>query len=106
MNLILSEIKQLISETNMDCDARKTFFDFIISSDDKTKLKYIEDFFRVRNMRIVPTEPYLNIVFVDTETGEQLEMNCKRGVHNLCMKRKIYPPIILVPLIKYQQTNK
>ena len=98
MQLVLSEIKELISTENKPCDAVQSFFDFMNNIDIPTKQKYIYDLFKVRRMKIQPTEPYLNITFVDTETGEQLEMNCKKGVHNLCIKRKIYSPLILTPL--------
>lgn len=100
MNLILSEIKEETATVNMPCDAIQSFCDFMDNSDFNTKIKYICDLFKVRKMKIRPTEKYWNITFVDTETGEQLEMNCKKGVHNLCIKRKIYAPVILNPLTK------
>lgn len=94
MNLILQEIKEVVSTVNMPCEAVKAFFDFMNSIDVNKKMKYINDLFKVKLMKIQPTETYLNITFVDTETGEQLEMNCKKGVHKLCVERNIYPYII------------
>lgn len=94
MNLILEEIKETVSKKEMPCDAVKSFFDFMNSIDVSRKIKYIQDLCKVKLMKIKPTETYLNITFVDTETGEQLEMNCKKGVHKLCVERNIYPYII------------
>lgn len=100
MNLILQEVKEKTATTNMPCDAVQSFFDFMNSVDVNKKEKYICDLFSIRKMKIQPTEKYLNIIFIDTETGEQLEMNCKKGVHNLCIKRKIYSQLILNSLPK------
>lgn len=94
MNLSLYDTKQLVATENIPCDAVQSFKDYywaIPDTEIKTKEKFIFDLFKIRKMKIQPTETYLNITLLDNETGEQLEMNVKRGVHKLCLTRNIYP---------------
>jgi len=94
--LILQEIKEVIATEDKVCDGRQMFFDFYNGLEDiNIKMKYICDLVRIKSMKIQPTETYLHIEFVDTETGDLLEMNVKRNVHQKLIQRKIYPtPLI------------
>lgn len=102
MPLILQHIQELTATDNKPCDGVQMFFDFMDGLETKQKEKYICDFFRVRLMKIQPTEKYLNILLVDTDSGEQIEINTKRNVHQKLIERNIYP-IGLLYLLKKQQ---
>lgn len=91
MSLILSEINELVAFENKKCDGVQIMFDFMNTLKTLDKIKYIHDFVRMKLMKIQPTEKYLNIIFIDTDTGEQIEMNVKKNVHQKLIQRNIYP---------------
>lgn len=89
--LILQTIQETISTDNKKCDGVQMIFDHMDTLPIENKQYYICDLFRVRNMKIQPTEKYLHIELVDTDSGEQIEINIKRNVHQKLIDRKIYP---------------
>ena len=91
MSLILQHIKEVTATENKPCDGVQMMFDFMNGLTTIQKQYYIFDLFRMRKMKIQPTEKYLNIIFVDTESGEQIEINVKKNVHNKLIVRKVYP---------------
>ncbi len=99
--LILQEIKPTVSPITQKCDGVQMMFDFMNSATPEQKIYYIGDLFRMRKMKIQPTETYLHIELVDTETGDLMEINIKRNVHQKLIERKIYP----TQLIQLFKTN-
>lgn len=87
----LLTIQENISDKEMPCDAVQGLFDYFKITEPSKKHKHIVTLFKVRKMKIEPNETYIHIEVFDDETGEMYEMNCKKGVHNYCIKNNIYP---------------
>lgn len=95
----LLTIQENISDKEMPCDAVSGFFDYMRRVPIEVRNRQIVPLFLVRNKKIRPTEKYLYIEVVDDETGEMYSMNCKKEVHEYCLKNNIYPST-LIELLK------
>lgn len=87
----LIKLQETIAEKDMPCDAVDGLFDYMRKVPIEVRNKHLVTLFNVRMMKINKEEKYINIEVVDDETGEMYTMNCKKGVHQYCIKNNIYP---------------
>lgn len=97
------EKNELVSTIELRNEAFEIWFDMCRHPD--YKLVYPNDavvLFRERKGKIPPNTSYINYLFVDTETGEQMELNCSMQMDKLNKRNDIYPPVIKIPIMDYE----
>lgn len=99
----LIKLQETIADKEMPCDAVQGLFDYFKLLKSNEKYRHVPTLFNVRKMKILPKEKYINIEVVDDETGEMYSMNCKKGVHDYCLKNNIYPSNLIQILKECQQ---
>lgn len=99
MNLKLEQYFLFDAVKEMDCDASKMFFE---NSHPRGMFNANEAvaIFKARHMKIYSNDTVVYIEVVDTDSGEYLSLNARKSMHELCLKYKLYPKIILNALVK------
>lgn len=93
--IMLKECQHYIADTQVTCDAAEMFFNCDArNKPEKYSCNEAVVLFKSRNKTIEPGDIYLHIVFWDDDTGEYLDMNCRKDMHILMMKYNLYPPIV------------
>lgn len=87
----------LVANSHLRCDALSMFFDLEI--DAKEKEKVIGTVFRAR-YGIEKGMEYCHYEFLDNETGELQELNCRIDLDLMMRKNNYYPKMILQLLNK------
>jgi hypothetical protein len=87
----------LVAEKWMRCDAFSIWLDVSKSIEIKKLEQGISTWFGARK-QIEKDNPYWHFEFLDKETGEVSELNCRVDMHSFMLKENYYPKIILALL--------
>lgn len=110
----LINIKEAVAEETIRCDAMAMFSDCCeLKKKSKREESYlfpfdfgdIQKLFESRFGKINSGEKYVIYEFVDTDTGEQLDLNCLHGADFICKKHEIYPEYLLKEMKEYYINN-
>lgn len=93
MKLQIEQYLLYDADKEMQCDASKIFFE---RKDKNCKFSFSDGcaIFYARFGKITKGEQIVFLEVVDTETGEMYTLNARYGMHKVCLKHKLYPPII------------
>lgn len=91
----LHTIQETISHTLMKCDGVSLLFDTLQRLPNNKKYGILHFIVYNKQLSIQPNNPYLHIEVVDTETGDLLEYNCLKHVHQYNISKRIYPDYLL-----------
>lgn len=99
MNLKLEQYHLFAATEEINCDASKMFFD---RRNKDCHFNFSDGcaIFYARFCKIFKGDEAVYLEVCDTETGELLQLNARKGMHNVCLKHGLYPPIILNVLMK------
>lgn len=108
----LLNIQEQTATETLRCDGMGMYFDVcdMLRKDQKEKWWRFDfgdmcSIFKARFGKIISGDTFMMYEFVDTETGEQLELCCLTGVDLVCRKHEIYPEYILREIKEYYINN-
>jgi len=99
----LLKYELLTADKHMQCDALTVRLDMSKTLTIEQAFKGIETWFNARK-GISIGDSYWHYDFLDNETGEILEMNCRIDMNKLMVENDFYPPYIKNAFKKYKQS--
>lgn len=94
MKLILEQYLLFDAVKEMDCDASKMFFERTYERGMFNANEAVA-IFKARHMKIYVNDKVVYLEVVETDTAECFVINARKAMHDLCLKHKLYPVIIL-----------
>lgn len=89
----------------MNCEALSMWLDLMRVEGDGIKQQVgMQVWFKARK-GIATNDKYIHYCFLDTESGELLEFNCRRDTDSLMTENKFYPEYLLNAIFKYYGTE-
>lgn len=103
MVLKLQSFDLLVAEKDMRCDAHSMWLDLNLHGEDLSK--GVSTWYSGRH-GIKANDIYVYYQFVDEETAEILELNCRVDMDKLMLKYKFYPKYIVSCMERFFEDAK